>query len=186
MGPGHRPGRAFCGAPPVPPDVGERAAGHLGQDPQGMVMGAYAGKRRDVHVYGEVAAQRGRRPVRPSVRPPLRSAGERSAIRSSGQGAAPPISPSVPDQPLDAFLQESHRGGVTGQQAPQCDQFVDVLMGYGQVEQDLGEVVGVRQHGVVLPRRLVGRRPGLRPLRRTSGREEYVAERSSGPDAYGQ
>jgi hypothetical protein len=58
-------------------------------------------------------------------------------------------------------------------------------MRYGQVEQDLGKVVGIRQHGVVLPRRLSGRRPGRRSLVNVRS-EEYVAGRSSGPDAYRQ
>lgn len=48
---------------------------------------------------------------------------------------------------LDAFRQEPERAGIPGQPAPLGDEFVDVLVRHGQVEEQCGQVVGVRQHG---------------------------------------
>jgi hypothetical protein len=73
------------------------------------------------------------------------------------------VLPDVLHQFSDALLQEPRRVGVPRQHPAQSHQFVDVLMGYGEVEQDLGQFVGVRQHGALpLPVEPCGERPSRR------------------------
>jgi hypothetical protein len=57
-------------------------------------------------------------------------------------------------------------------------------MGYGEVEQDLGQFVGVRQHGA-LPLPVEPHEALWIPVENVRP-EEYVASRSSDPDAYRQ
>ena len=137
-GPAHRPRRAFCGAPPYSARDRRAYAGTPRPGHRVAVVGAYVRQRRDEHVHREVPAQR------PGPRPP--SAGEASAIRSPP--GRPADLPHVPHQPGDALAPGAAPPRSRAVNRPsQRDQFVDVLMRYGQVEQDLGQASSaIRQH----------------------------------------
>ena len=68
------------------------------------------------------------------------------AQSSSGRSTAAADLAHVPHQLLDGAVQQPQQLRVVHDPSAQPHEFVDVLVRHGQVEQHLGQLVGVRQH----------------------------------------
>lgn len=111
----------------VAAEVGERAARDDVRHLALAVVRPHARQRRDKDVHREQPAHR---------------AGALGHPRQFSPAAGPAH---VLDEPLDTRLQQPAQPGVPGHPAPQRQEFIDVLVRHGQIQQRLGQLVRLRQ-----------------------------------------